>query len=318
MSHLPGHAGLPALPGLPGLSNDVDTDTESPSPSSLSQRSRDRSAPSSPSRDPPHSPPSPSSPPSASSPTPPSDEEGEGEPSHTLSPHPPLHAPSTAPTPLLPPASSPPSRSPSSTAPPSSSSSSSTSPAPPHYLWRIEHFLHLRSTHTERYYSPEFSLDGQQWKMLLFPCGNRQVVLPYHTDALALYIQLAQRLDHPILYQHHFSFTAIPPQHPPTSPFAHISAFTKDSTHRFTNEDNDRGFNPWLEAKELPAYLHPPHGTLLVKVEIVKQKLAPLAWTDPLYDSKTATGFVGLRNQGATCFFALTIGTCVSLTAPCS
>ena len=292
MSALP----LPAAP--PGAGDDADTDTESPSsPSShsrsLSQRSRERSAPSSPSREQPQSPTSAaSSPPSPSSPLAgQSEDEVEGAPmtaGAALLTHPPSVLPSTSPVPSF----TLPARSLALVTP-------STS-APPHYLWRIDHFPHLRASHTDRHYSSEFTLDGQTWRMLLFPCGNRQV--QHYSDALSLYVQLAgPRLETPPVYQHHFSFTAVPPAHPPSSPYAHVSPFTKESTHRFTNEDNDRGFNPWLDAKELPAFLHPPLSTLVIRVEMQRQKMAALQWTDSAYDSKLATGFVGLRNQGATC-----------------
>jgi hypothetical protein len=282
---------MSVTPTPPPLSNDADTDTESPSsPSSRSLSPHRSPEPDSPSLD--RNPSSaPSSPRSQHSPriAEASDDESAALPAN--------HLLTSAALPL------PASLSAAST-PSASSMSSATSPsnaaAPPHYIWRIDNFPHLRAQHVDRHHSPEFELEGQRWRMLLFPCGNRQTgLLAYGLDqSIALYLQMVGQLAQPPLQSHQFSFTVIPPSasSSSTAAFPH----TKDSTHRFTNEENDRGFNPFLDAKDLPHLLHPPLNSLVVRITVQKQQMLPYSWPDANYDSKAMTGFVGLKNQGAT------------------
>ena len=283
---------MSSTPTPPPLSNDADTDTESPSsPSSRSLSPHRSPEPDSPSleRNPSSAP---SSPRSQHSPrvAEASDDESAALPATN-------HLLTSAALPL------PASLSAAST-PSASSMSSSTSPsgsaAPPHYIWRIDNFPHLRAQHVERHHSPEFELEGQRWRMLLFPCGNRQAgLLSYGLDqSIALYLQMVGHLSQPPLQSHSFSFTVIPPSASASS--AAAFPHTKDSTHRFTNEENDRGFNPFLDAKELPHLLHPPLNSLVVRITVQKQQMLPYSWPDANYDSKAMTGFVGLKNQGAT------------------
>lgn len=75
----------------------------------------------------------------------------------------------------------------------------------------------------------------------------------------------------------------------------------KDSKHNFHSAANDWGFTTFVGLDELhnPArHLKSADDTVIIKVEATVQ--APIV--EKPYDSKAETGFVGLKNQGATCY----------------
>jgi hypothetical protein len=194
----------------------------------------------------------------------------------------------------------------------SMATASTPAPKPWQWLWFIKRFSLLRASpladiRIVRHCSQDFTCDGQTWRMLLFPSGNRQE--PPHPDSddpLSLYVQ---RLAGPmqeaaLLYR--VSFTALlPSDHSrSSSPYAQVTQQTKVFTHRFTSDDNDRGINDWLEAKDLPTYLDDDDDTLTIRVELQRQEVAQRGETGSparVSERTTDTGFIGLHNHGATC-----------------
>ena len=82
------------------------------------------------------------------------------------------------------------------------------------------------------------------------------------------------------------------------------------ATHRFTLQESDWGFNQFYKLSLLTTN-HPELNqpilsngtfTLSVKVRVVDDPTGVLWHTFEDYDSKMETGFVGLKNQGATCY----------------
>ena len=172
-----------------------------------------------------------------------------------------------------------------------------------HYDWVIDDFVALRKSHTERHFSPHFVLDGYTWRLLLFPNGNRAAYPPNYHDTIALYVQWVSDRSPAPQQPHRFVLELVPPAQPAGR--EPLQPWKKESQHVFTIAENDRGFNPLIGVKDLLAYLHPPQQSLHIRVELERLRYAPSSaynYLDATYDSKAMTGFVGLKNQGATCY----------------
>jgi hypothetical protein len=81
--------------------------------------------------------------------------------------------------------------------------------------------------------------------------------------------------------------------------------------HRFTKEEGDWGFTRFVELRKLWTNSWADTGRFLVEndeamvtayVRIVKDETGVLWHNFVNYDSKKETGYVGLKNQGATCY----------------
>lgn len=81
--------------------------------------------------------------------------------------------------------------------------------------------------------------------------------------------------------------------------------------HRFTKEEGDWGFTRFVELRKLFNVEWDSSGRPLVEneaanmtayVRVVKDETGVLWHTFNNYDSKKETGYVGLKNQGATCY----------------
>jgi ubiquitin carboxyl-terminal hydrolase 7 len=87
---------------------------------------------------------------------------------------------------------------------------------------------------------------------------------------------------------------------------------THNANHRFTQEEGDWGFTRFVELRKLRNTVFDERGKYLmpasrrmnvtVFVRIVKDETGVLWHNFNNYDSKKETGFVGLKNQGATCY----------------
>lgn len=73
-----------------------------------------------------------------------------------------------------------------------------------------------------------------------------------------------------------------------------------ETQHQFNSRENDWGFTSFMTLGEL---YDPSRGYLVNDTCVVEAEVAVYKTMDPwLYDSKKETGFVGLKNQGATCY----------------
>jgi len=71
-----------------------------------------------------------------------------------------------------------------------------------------------------------------------------------------------------------------------------------DTTHKFTAKETDWGFNSFISSAELMnSPFIGPDGSIELRVEL---KVHPDLRVS--YDARKETGFVGLKNQGATCY----------------
>lgn len=70
---------------------------------------------------------------------------------------------------------------------------------------------------------------------------------------------------------------------------------TTDTSHTFNSNQNDWGFNQFVLVADVLNTGFVVDDTLILKVVIRTTHYEP-------YNSKKETGFVGLKNQGATCY----------------
>lgn len=73
-----------------------------------------------------------------------------------------------------------------------------------------------------------------------------------------------------------------------------------DTQHQFNTRESDWGFTSFMPLGELydPNRGYLVNDTLLVEAEVIVRRVVDY-WS---YDSKKETGYVGLKNQGATCY----------------
>eukprot|EP00210_Caulerpa_lentillifera_P006772 g6471.t1 len=156
------------------------------------------------------------------------------------------------------------------------------------YTWRVENWTQLKD---KKVYSPEFEIGSYSWRLLVFPRGNDSQRM---SDYIAVYLDFPEA-----------PFT--PPQMCPKAKFELMAvkkndpyeSLKREATHLFTNQATDWGFTQFLPLQEAQnprnGYLVDDALTFSVSISVEKD--------DHLYRmSRKETGFVGLKNQGATCY----------------
>ena len=151
--------------------------------------------------------------------------------------------------------------------------------------WTVENFTKVKQL---KLYSPVFQSGQYNWRILLFPCGN-------NVQQLSVYLDVADSVTLPQGWsrQAHFSLT-VQNQKDPTK------SVVKDADHHFTLRACDWGFREFVQLSEL----RDPRGGFIVDDKIIisaRVRVEPqVNWWH--WDSKRETGYVGLKNQGATCY----------------
>jgi len=153
------------------------------------------------------------------------------------------------------------------------------------FSWTIEH---LSKLNMKKHYSETFVVGGYKWRILIFPRGN-------NVDHLSMYLDVADSSTLPYGWSRyaHFSLAVVNQIHSKYS-------VRKDTQHQFNTRESDWGFTSFMPLLDLydsgKGYL--VNDTLIIEAEVTVQR-----GMDYLqYDSKKETGFVGLKNQGATCY----------------
>lgn len=138
-------------------------------------------------------------------------------------------------------------------------------------------------------------------RILLFPFGN-------NVDQCSIYLEHGFDEDLPVPEDWsccvQFALVLWNPNDPTI--YSHHQA-----THRFTKEESDWGFTRFLELRKM--FNQPWEGSdrplvendtanITAFVRIVEDETGVLWHNFNNYDSKKETGFVGLKNQGATCY----------------
>ncbi|CCU83061.1 Ubiquitin carboxyl-terminal hydrolase [Blumeria hordei DH14] len=168
------------------------------------------------------------------------------------------------------------------------------------YSWQITDWTQLPRRHR----SPVFWCGGHPWRILMFPKGN-------NVDYCSVYLEhgyeegsKAGPIPQNFTCCMQFGFVLYNPDAPTC--FVHNTA-----NHRFTKDEGDWGFTRFVELRKLwnvpwdnqNNYLAPGERAILTAyVRHVKDETGVLWHNFQNYDSKQETGYVGLKNQGATCY----------------
>ncbi|CAN6439958.1 unnamed protein product [Victoria cruziana] len=153
------------------------------------------------------------------------------------------------------------------------------------FSWTIENFSRLN---LKKHYSDIFIVGGYKWRILVFPKGN-------NVDHLSMYLDVADSVTLPYGWSRYaqFSLAVINQIHNKYS-------IRKDTQHQFNARESDWGFTSFMPLGDLydPGKGFLVNDTCVVEAEVAVRKVVDY-WT---YDSKKETGYVGLKNQGATCY----------------
>eukprot|EP00736_Rhodelphis_marinus_P006055 Rmarinus@m.3877 len=161
------------------------------------------------------------------------------------------------------------------------------------YIW---HYDMGQGGHDEKLHSPVFAIDDFEWSLLVFPKGNPNG----KTCGLAVYLEAAEfsRQKRAEKKPASFRITLFNQDDPSKS-------ISRDSKHVFVPNDNDWGFANILGLDDFrdPERGFVKDGRAIFRVEVECQHpKAQLRSNQWILDARTATGFVGLKNQGATCY----------------
>ncbi|URE06756.1 ubiquitin carboxyl-terminal hydrolase [Musa troglodytarum] len=153
------------------------------------------------------------------------------------------------------------------------------------FRWTIENFSRLN---VKKLYSDIFYVAGYKWRVLIFPKGN-------NVDHLSIYLDVADSATLPYGWSRYaqFSLAVVNQIH---------GKYTvrKETQHQFNSRESDWGFTSFMSLSELydPSRGYLVNDTCVIEAEVTVRKMVDY-WS---YDSKKETGYVGLKNQGATCY----------------
>ncbi|KWU45004.1 ubiquitin carboxyl-terminal hydrolase 5 [Rhodotorula sp. JG-1b] len=149
--------------------------------------------------------------------------------------------------------------------------------------------------------SPEFSCGGHKWNILLFPMGNSN---GQANDMVSVYLNYG---DQKASEGWHVCAQFALAISNPNDPTVYIQS---QAHHRFTNEEQDWGFTRFVELRKLfsvsegrtKPIIENDETIITAFVRVLKDETGVLWHNFHNYDSKKETGYVGLKNQGATCY----------------
>ncbi|RCV38640.1 hypothetical protein SETIT_8G159100v2 [Setaria italica] len=153
------------------------------------------------------------------------------------------------------------------------------------FTWTIDNFTRFNG---KKQYSEVFVVGGFKWRVLIFPKGN-------NVDHFSMYLDVADSANLPYGWSRYAQFSlAIVNQIQPKY------TIRKDTQHQFNARESDWGFTSFMPLSELydPSRGYLVNDTIVVEAEVAVRRMVDY-WT---YDSKKETGYVGLKNQGATCY----------------
>ncbi|KAK1389757.1 ubiquitin carboxyl-terminal hydrolase 12 [Heracleum sosnowskyi] len=153
------------------------------------------------------------------------------------------------------------------------------------FTWTLENFSRMN---VKKQYSETFIVGSYRWRVLIFPKGN-------NVDHLSMYLDVADSGSLPYGWSRYAQFSlAVINQIQPK--------FTvkKDTQHQFHARESDWGFTSFMPLSDLydPNKGFLVNDTCIIEADVAVRKVTDF-WT---YDSKKETGYVGLKNQGATCY----------------
>ncbi|KAL3335872.1 hypothetical protein AABB24_031873 [Solanum stoloniferum] len=159
---------------------------------------------------------------------------------------------------------------------------------PQTFTWKVVNFSRLN---VKKLYSDDFIAGGYKWRILIFPKGK-------NAEYLSMYLGAADSAALPsgwIIYAH-FSLSVV-------NQTQNDYSIRKETRHRFCSMASEWGFKPFMSLAEL---YDRDKGYLVGDVCTIEAEVAVLSDSEYMsYDSinsKKVTNFVGLKNQGATCY----------------
>ncbi|KAM3255325.1 hypothetical protein ACQJBY_048575 [Aegilops geniculata] len=162
------------------------------------------------------------------------------------------------------------------------------------FTWTIENFTRVSG---KKHYSDVFVVGGFKWRVLIFPKGN-------NVDHLSMYLDVADSGNLPYGWSRYaqFSLAIVNQIHQKYTARkgCMLVPCLADTQHQFNARESDWGFTSFMPLSELydPSRGYLVNDTIVVEAEVAVRKMVDY-WT---YDSKKETGYVGLKNQGATCY----------------
>ncbi|KVI06231.1 hypothetical protein Ccrd_015416, partial [Cynara cardunculus var. scolymus] len=174
------------------------------------------------------------------------------------------------------------------------------------FTWTIENFSRLNA---KKLYSDVFFVGGYKWRVLIFPKGN-------NVDHLSMYLDVADSSTLPygwsryaqfslaVVNQIHNKFTirkAVAQTSAKLTPKKIlVSTVPGNTQHQFNSRESDWGFTSFMPLSDLydPSRGYLLNDTCIVEADVTVRKVVDY-WS---HDSKKETGYVGLKNQGATCY----------------
>ncbi|KAL2912015.1 ubiquitin-specific protease ubp15 [Polyrhizophydium stewartii] len=157
---------------------------------------------------------------------------------------------------------------------------------------------------TDRHYSPEFNCAGSRWRIMLFPQGNRN---PGYVAAFIESLDAAELASRDPKWHACVSFN----MRVANPSLEALCGRTSTSQHRFTLTETDWGFSMLIKMSQLTiphekfdnrCILEDDCFSIILTMKVLKDPLGILWHNFVDWDSRKETGYVGLRNQGATCY----------------
>ncbi|KAF3138571.1 hypothetical protein TWF703_004619 [Orbilia oligospora] len=163
-----------------------------------------------------------------------------------------------------------------------------------HFTWEVDSW----STLPKRLTGPTFTVGDTPWRILFFPHGN-------NADYASLYLEHGFEEKPPEDWYRCVQFALV--LWNPNDPTIY---FPHHAHHRFHIDEADWGFTRFYELRKLRAketdkdrpMIEDDKANITAYVRIVKDPTGVLWHNFVNYDSKKETGYVGLKNQGATCY----------------
>ncbi|KAI8896168.1 hypothetical protein BC833DRAFT_554109 [Globomyces pollinis-pini] len=168
------------------------------------------------------------------------------------------------------------------------------------YCWNIDDWATFKKS--EKHHSPPFTCGNSTFRLLIFPNGNRS------HDIVSVFLESVDATSKPKDDEWHvcvgFNILAVNF----TTPDVYFK--TSAAYHRFNSNVTDWGFSSYISSQDLvipkPPFTRPYLENNKIKFVVYLKEFKDetgVLWSGlENWDSKAKTGYVGLKNQGATCY----------------
>lgn len=154
-------------------------------------------------------------------------------------------------------------------------------------IWTIPNYSKI----PERFYSSNYETDGHPWRILIFSRGNR-------SEQLAIYVDVANAGELAPGWSKEVQFSITIKNWDDET-----KSVSREANNIFSSDHRDWGFNNIMPWKDMEKGFISKDDVVSIRVTTIVLKThagyKPYSYDE---DSKTETGFVGLKNQGATCY----------------